>query len=54
MNELKADELRGTQYILIDKEYTAPTRESGVRARQRHMKPGDPKNPPLIPYYNGP
>ena len=51
--ELKAGELKETQFVLIDKEYTAPKREIGLRVRQRHMRPGDPKNPPLIPQYDG-
>ncbi len=50
---LKVGELKDTQFILIDKEYMAPTRESGLRVRSRHMKPGDGENPPLIPYYHG-
>jgi uncharacterized Zn finger protein (UPF0148 family) len=57
--QLKLDELSGTQFILIDKEYTAPPRELGLRVYNRHMKPNDPskpndrENPPLIPYYLG-
>lgn len=50
---LKVDELKNTQFILIDKEYTPPSRESRLRVRSRHMKPGDAENPPLIPYYRG-
>jgi hypothetical protein len=51
--DLKLGELQETQFILIDKEYTPPARESGLRVRNRHMKPGDSENPPLIPYYRG-
>jgi hypothetical protein len=57
--ELKADELAGTQFILIDKEYTPPSRDLRLRVQSRHMKPNDPskpderENPPLIPYYRG-
>lgn len=57
--QLKADELSGTQFILIDKEYTAPPSGLGLRVDNRHMKPNDAskpndrENPPLIPYYFG-
>jgi hypothetical protein len=58
--QLKADELKDTQFILIDKEYTPPLRELKVRVNNRHMKPNDPSDvsgdrvdPPLIPYYRG-
>jgi len=40
-------------FILIDKEYTPPPRETRLRVRSRHMKPNDLQNPPLIPYYVG-
>lgn len=51
--ELKSDELRDTQLILIDKEFSAPDDQMNFVLFERHMRPGDPKNPPLIPYYNG-
>jgi hypothetical protein len=51
--ELKADELRGTQIILIDKEYSPPPAGLGIEVRARHMRPGDREHPPLIPYYDG-
>lgn len=51
--DLKTSELKNTQFILIDKEYSPAPRESGLRIRGRHMKPGDDENPPLIPYYRG-
>jgi hypothetical protein len=57
--QLKTDELQGTQFILIDKEYTPPPRDLKLRVNSRHMKPIDPskpddrENPPLIPYYRG-
>jgi hypothetical protein len=51
--ELKAEELKNTQFILIDKEYTPPKRELRLRVRNRHMKPDDPEYPALIPYYRG-
>ncbi|WP_315727589.1 hypothetical protein [Bradyrhizobium sp. SZCCHNS2015] len=57
--ELKANELSATQFILIDKEYTAPVEELDLSLFSRHMKPNDPSKPldpetaPLIPYYLG-
>jgi AAA domain len=57
--QLKADELKNTQFILIDKEYTPPRRDLKLRVSNRHMKPNDPSKPsdrensPLIPYYYG-
>jgi hypothetical protein len=51
--ELKASELRTTQIILIDKEYSPPAAALGIGVRARHMRPGDREYPPLIPYYDG-
>jgi len=57
--QLKSDELRNTQFILIDKEYTPPAPELELSVYSRHMKPNDPSkpddrdNPPLITYYLG-
>lgn len=57
--ELKVSELKGTQFILIDKEYTAPSRDLKLRVSNRHMKPNNSADkqpnefPPLIPYYVG-
>ena len=58
--QLKADELKNTQFLLIDKEYTPPQRDVKLRVGNWHMKPNDPskldgdrENPPLIPYYYG-
>jgi len=57
--QLKADELKNTQFILIDKEYMPPQRDLRLRVSNRHMKPNDPskpndgEDPPLIPYYYG-
>jgi hypothetical protein len=57
--ELKADELTGTQFILIDKEYMPPNHGLVLRVKSRHMRPNDPSNSndpetlPLIPYYRG-
>jgi hypothetical protein len=51
--ELKATELAGTQIILFDKEYAPPPANLKLAHVSRHMRPGDPENPPLIPYYKG-
>lgn len=51
--ELKGGEFRNTQLILIDKEFSAPTDKTDFDLFERHMRPGDPENPPLIPYYSG-
>lgn len=51
--DLKAGELAGTQIILIDKEYSAPVDKHEFTLLERHMRPDDFDNPPLIPYYKG-
>lgn len=51
--ELKDGELSKTQIILIDKEYSKPKDKRSFDILERHMRPSDPKNPPLIPYYKG-
>ncbi|WP_338112379.1 AAA family ATPase [Rhizobium gallicum] len=51
--ELSVGELSQTQIILIDKEFAPPPAGSAIDLISRHMKPSDPDNPPLIPYYRG-
>lgn len=51
--ELKATELHNTQLVLIDKEFSPPADALAVAVLERHMRPDDPANPPLIPYYQG-
>lgn len=51
--ELAADELAGTQMILIDKEYFPPPEYLGIKITSRKMTPDDPSAPPLISYYRG-
>lgn len=51
--ELLANEMEGTQVILIDKEYLLPAKELGLSVSIRHMMPDSEENPPLIPYYRG-
>ena len=51
--ELAEGPLKGTQFIIIDKEYFPPdTRDVDVKSR--YMTPDDDEHPPLIPYYRGP
>jgi hypothetical protein len=51
--ELKATEFKTTQIVLIDKEFSPPRTQLDFTLRERHMRPGDKDNPPLIPYYDG-
>ena len=51
--DLKETELRTTQPILIDKEYSLAPAEHTFSLLERHMRPGDPFNPPLMPYDDG-
>jgi ABC-type transporter Mla subunit MlaD len=51
--DLKDGELRETQMVLIDKEFSAPDIPHLFTLFERHMRPGDKDNPPLIPYYDG-
>jgi hypothetical protein len=52
--ELKSGELANTQVLIIDKEFMAPPHAvTELRISSRHMRPDDPANPPLIPYYSG-
>lgn len=50
---LANDRLKGTQFILIDKEYLAPPKGVVFSHKSRHMQPDSKEFPPLIPYYNG-
>lgn len=49
--ELADTELRGTQFIIIDKELFPPYSGFNTPLKLRHMMPGSTENPPLIPYY---
>ncbi len=51
--ELAAGELKGTQFILIDKEYCPPEKAAGVAVLSRHMRTDSDKEPPLIRKYRG-
>ncbi len=49
--ELAANELKGTQFILFDKEFCLPPTEFPRTMVKRLMSPTDPANPPLIGYF---
>ncbi len=51
--ELLGEELKGTQVIIVDNEYSA-TVPKEVDIITRRMNPDDSNFPPLIPYYRGP
>ncbi len=51
--ELARNELSGTQFVLIDKEFCPPESEDGLAMVSRHMKVDDAEEPPLISYYRG-
>jgi hypothetical protein len=48
---MAAGPLKGTQMIIVDKEYYAP--DDGIEVMDRYMTPADPAHPPLISYYRG-
>ncbi|MGC3996388.1 MAG: hypothetical protein QM767_02185 [Anaeromyxobacter sp.] len=50
---LAMDDLRGTQFVLIDKEYAPPSDDIAFGFTARHMTPSDEALPPLISYYRG-
>lgn len=51
--DLSQNELRETQFVVVDKEYDAPPQGLSVTFFERYMTPDDPKNGPLIPGYRG-
>lgn len=48
--ELATTELRQTQIVIIDNEFTAPPDGMEVVVKARHMANGSEEHPPLIPY----
>jgi hypothetical protein len=50
---LLESELAGTQLVLIDKEMFPPRDDVSFSFKSRHMTPGEPDAPPLIPYHRG-
>ncbi len=53
LHELARDELRETQFIVIDKEYFAPQKEAGIEVAARHMTPDETADGPLLRGYRG-
>lgn len=51
--ELAQSELKGSQFILIDKEIFNPPAEFSREFKQWHMMPDSDEFPPLIRYYRG-
>jgi|GEM_PF-27755 len=51
--DLCDSELKGTQFILIDKEYCPPPDAFQSNIYERYMTLDDPNYPPLIRYYRG-
>jgi hypothetical protein len=53
LHDLAETELKGTEFIVIDKEIFRPKEGTQLKFQERHMKPDDAKNPPLIRNYRG-
>lgn len=53
LHDLAETELKDTQFIVIDKEMFRPKEGHNLRFQERHMKPDDVENPPLIRNYRG-
>jgi hypothetical protein len=53
LHELAGTELKDTEFIVIDKEIFRPKIGQLLTFQERHMKPDDPENPPLIRNYRG-
>lgn len=53
LHELAVTELKDTEFIVIDKEIFRPKEDSTLWFQERHMKPDDSDNPPLIRNYRG-
>ncbi|MFP1133157.1 AAA family ATPase [Asticcacaulis sp. W401b] len=51
--QLNGGELRQTQFVLIDKEFFAPSDELATGVTNRHMQPDSDEHQPLIRYYRG-
>jgi hypothetical protein len=51
--DLCSSELKGTQFILIDKELCSPPEGFEPTFKSRHMMPDDTTYSPLISYYRG-
>lgn len=53
LHELAETELKDTEFIVIDKEIFRPKEGHSLNFQERHMKPDDVENPPLIRKYRG-
>ncbi len=51
--QLNVGELRQTQFVLIDKEFFAPSADLAKGVINRHMQPDSEEHQPLIRYYRG-
>ena len=51
--ELAQNELKQTQFIIVDKEHQGPPKEFARSFSERQMAPDDDKHPPLVSYYRG-
>jgi len=48
LHELSETELKSTEFIIIDKEIFRPKPRQLLTFQERHLKPDDAENPPLI------
>ena len=48
------NELVDEQFVIIDQKLVRPSAGSALEFSDRYMTTGDPHNPPLISYYQGP
>lgn len=53
LHERAETELEGTRFIVINKESFRPKEGRFLKIQERHMKPDDAENPPLIKNYRG-
>jgi hypothetical protein len=53
LHELAETELKDTEFIVIDKEIFRPKEGQILKFQERHMRPDDAENPPLIRNYRG-
>jgi hypothetical protein len=51
--ELAFRELKGTQFIVIDKEFSPPSENIALDLTERYMNPDDPEHQPLLRLYSG-
>lgn len=51
---LAATDLSDTQFILVDQTLVTPDEDLELSFQHRLLERGNPRNPPLISYYDGP